>query len=377
MSQLLRTRILGPLHLWLGLASGLIVFISSITGCLYVFEEEIQALVYRKQLFVEPQKRPILRVGQVAELVRKDLLNATVQRVSRRHQPDRSYQVMLKDKRLVSVNPYTGALLGVRTMKNDFFAIDREIHTSLLLGKTGSTIIGISALTYLFMMVSGLVLWWPQTKRMIRQKFTVKWEARWPKINYDWHSVGGFYAMWLLLIIPATGLLWSFDWWENGLYALTGSVKDRAKVQSVYQPSIEPAPVDRAYAQVLALEPNAYESSVTFPGDSVGAVRVQVRYDKGAFYRKNTVYQFDQYTGAVLKGKRYQDLSRGDVARAAAYDVHTGGWLGLPGKVLAFLISLFSASLPVSGFLIWRNKQKVARKMAAKPIRRQTAERTA
>jgi uncharacterized iron-regulated membrane protein len=377
MSQPFKNRILGPLHLWLGLASGLIIFISSVTGCLYVFEEELQALIYQKQLFVEPLNRPILSVGQVADLVGKDLLKAKVQRVSRRHEPDRSYQVMLKDKRLVSVNPYTGALLGVRNMKNDFFAIDREIHTSLLLGKTGSTIIGISALTFLFMMLSGLVLWWPQTKRMIRQKFTIKWDARWPKINYDWHSVGGFYAMWLLLIIPATGLLWSFDWWENGFYAVTGSVKERGRVQSVYQPNAKPAPVDQAYAQVLALEPNAYESSVMFPNDSVGALRVQVRYDKGAFYRKNTTYQFDQYSGAVLKGKRYQGLSRGDVARAAAYDVHTGGWLGLPGKTLAFLLSLFSASLPVSGFLIWWNKRKTARKMAIKPARRTAAVRTA
>jgi len=366
----------GKLHLWLGLISGLIVFVSSLTGCLFVFEEELQALIHRDQLFVEPRTSPILTVGQVADVVRRDVPKAKLQRIFRRHEADRSYQVLLKDKRLVSVHPYTGSVLGIRDLKRDFFAIDREIHTTLMMGKTGSYIIGTAALIYLFMMVSGLVMWWPQTKRMIRSKFTVKWDARWPKVNYDWHSVGGFYLTWLLLLIPMTGLIWSFEWWENGLYALSGSpARDRAKVQSVYRPDARPASVDRAYAQVVALEPNAFESYVIFPADSVGALRVQVRYDEGSFYRKYTIYNFDQYTGEVLKGKRYQDFSRGDRARGAAYDIHTGGWLGLPGKFLAFMVSLFSASLPVSGFLIWWNKRKLARKAAAKPVRKPASAR--
>jgi uncharacterized iron-regulated membrane protein len=40
------------------------------------------------------------------------------------------------------------------------------------------------------------------------------------------------------------------------------------------------------------------------------------------------------------------------------YDIHTGGILGFTGKVLAFLLSLVAASLPVTGFLIWWGKQK-------------------
>ncbi|WP_431212086.1 PepSY domain-containing protein [Puia sp. P3] len=32
---------IGQLHLWLGLASGLVVLIVGITGCLFVFQKEI------------------------------------------------------------------------------------------------------------------------------------------------------------------------------------------------------------------------------------------------------------------------------------------------------------------------------------------------
>src|SRR6185312_4228738 len=48
------------LHLWLGLTSGLIVVIISITGCLFVFQKEISEVIYKDMLFVEPQSTPML-----------------------------------------------------------------------------------------------------------------------------------------------------------------------------------------------------------------------------------------------------------------------------------------------------------------------------
>jgi uncharacterized iron-regulated membrane protein len=40
------------------------------------------------------------------------------------------------------------------------------------------------------------------------------------------------------------------------------------------------------------------------------------------------------------------------------YDIHVGAILGLSGKVLAFFASLIAASLPVTGFLLWRGRKK-------------------
>jgi len=39
------------------------------------------------------------------------------------------------------------------------------------------------------------------------------------------------------------------------------------------------------------------------------------------------------------------------------FDLHLGFFMGLPGKILAFLASLICASLPVTGFLIWYNRK--------------------
>jgi uncharacterized iron-regulated membrane protein len=43
------------------------------------------------------------------------------------------------------------------------------------------------------------------------------------------------------------------------------------------------------------------------------------------------------------------------------YDIHVGAIAGLPGKILAFLISLLCSSLPVTGFLVWYGKKVKAK----------------
>jgi len=40
------------------------------------------------------------------------------------------------------------------------------------------------------------------------------------------------------------------------------------------------------------------------------------------------------------------------------YDIHVGAIAGMPGKIIAFLASLLSASLPVTGFIIWWDREK-------------------
>ncbi|MGO1817694.1 MAG: PepSY domain-containing protein, partial [Sphingobacterium sp.] len=43
------------LHLWLGLTSGIVIFVVSITGCFYAFQQEIRD-VTEPWRFVEPQE---------------------------------------------------------------------------------------------------------------------------------------------------------------------------------------------------------------------------------------------------------------------------------------------------------------------------------
>jgi len=46
-------RISDWLHLWLGIASGLVVFHLGITGCIFAFQKEITEFIHKKEIFVE------------------------------------------------------------------------------------------------------------------------------------------------------------------------------------------------------------------------------------------------------------------------------------------------------------------------------------
>ncbi|MBS1566334.1 MAG: PepSY domain-containing protein, partial [Bacteroidetes bacterium] len=69
------------------------------------------------------------------------------------------------------------------------------------------------------------------------------------------------------------------------------------------------------------------------------------------------------YTLAELKGTgvyatKYADAKVGDKIYRMNYDIHVGAIAGLPGKIIAFFVSLVCASLPVTGFIIWWGKKK-------------------
>jgi uncharacterized iron-regulated membrane protein len=65
-------KLVGKVHLFLGLASGIIVFIISVTGCLYAFQEEIQNATEEFR-FVTPQKASMLPPSQLQEIATKTL----------------------------------------------------------------------------------------------------------------------------------------------------------------------------------------------------------------------------------------------------------------------------------------------------------------
>ena len=99
--------------------------------------------------------------------------------------------------------------------------------------------------------------------------------------------------------------------------------------------------------------------------DKDDALEVIAYQDHGSWYNRNEYY-YDQYTLELFRvqGDRYTEANVADKLTMLNYDIHVGAVWGLPGKVLAFCISLICASLPITGFLVWWNKKKKAKKKA-------------
>lgn len=332
-------KIINKLHLIVGLGSGVVVVIVALTGCVWAFEEEIRYFTQREQLFVTAQQTPRVPVRRIMDAVKASDSSIKINQIRLFGEPTRAAQVFTADKRLLTVNPYTGQLLASRDQETDWLLINLKLHRTLLLGDVGKRLIYWNAWLFLLMLVSGFVLWLPARWRQWRASLTVKWSAKATKRTYDLHSVLGFYALPFLLLIVATGI----DMASHG-------EKKREK-PVVYQRLASTLILDQAVRSALAGA--SFETvRINLPKDSLNPLRVVIMYPTSGL-RKESTFTFDPATARLLDAKRHDQMTFGQRFWKSDYELHTGRILGLFGKFLAFLVGLTAASLPVTGFLIW------------------------
>lgn len=370
------------LHRWLGLITGLVVLILSITGCLFVFQQEISEWIRHDTFYADEvpvDQQPL----SIKELEKKAALALDTESLpyglTTYKDPSRNWSAMLykggqeswtyfgsmEVYKTAYINPYSGKIEGIVNEKNDFFQIVKGIHWSLLLATPiGQPIIVWSTVIFIVLLVTGLVLWWPKKwNRAGKQKsFKIKWGSTWRRVNYDLHNVIGFYFLILSLIIAFTGLYWYYPFVQKSLHFLgTGEYKlpdtSSKKVVSTYTEDAISAPLDIAYSKAWSEYPEAYGIALVAPADSQSTIRANVRPD-GQTYYSNSSLQFDQYSGELLSANQYEDKNAGEKLVSMNYDIHVGAIGGLPGKIIAFFASLVCASLPVTGFIIWFDRER-------------------
>jgi len=374
------------LHLWLGLGSGLIVFIVSLTGCIYVFENEIRGL-YEPWKFVDKQAQPFLKPTQLIKGAAAEL--GGVQPNSIRYgTKEESATVSNFDRKagtslIVYLNPYTAKVIHseVKTRKSnsDFFRFILNGHRGLWLPRAiGKQVVGIGVLVFVSLLISGMILWWPKKwiKSFRDKSFKIKWNASFKRKNYDLHNVLGFYAMIFLLLISLTGLVYSYTWYSKSVYWLTSGGKSMKAFSRTLSDSTSTLPyqqtsLDQLYSKIIAAD-KAEGMFISIPAKPADAIGFTVYLKAGRLYESNS-YTFDQFTlkpisdGSPFSG-RYADASAADKLRRMNYDLHIGAIFGIPSKIVAFLVSLISATLPVTGFIIWFGKKFKKKKKTKKEV---------
>jgi uncharacterized iron-regulated membrane protein len=362
---------IGKLHLWLGLGSGLVVFIVSLTGAIFVFQDEIRDAA-------EPWRLVAAPAANAAPLPPSRLQAAVVAHHAGAlpswttyYGPGRSATVYFTDKAggsyMSSLNPFNGQVLHEQNMRTDFFIIVQAIHMYLLIPNPwGEWVVGVAITIFLVMLVTGLVLWWPKRKQERRQRLTIKWGAKWRRLNYDLHQVFGFYIAAVAFIIALSGLFMTFGSWMKAASTVVNigkqypleetppTVDTLAAVVAPAQPL-----VDMAYQQIRQHSPTADMLLVGPAADRKQPVYC-LTYQRALHYYHRDEYYFHPVSGQLLRALPHTGKSAGKKLGDVNYDLHTGQLLGLGGKIVAFLVSLLSASLPVTGTLLWwgrRNKK--------------------
>jgi len=377
---------IGMAHLWLGMGSGLLVFVIAVTGCIYAFQAEISDAL-QDHRFVEIQNHPLLDPSALKKIGEETLPGKHMHAILYA-KPGKAAQIIYYSAApeyyyIVYVNPYTGKVLKVSDEFATFFRFILDGHFYLWLPPTiGQPVAATATLVFVVMLLSGLVLWWPKNSKAAKQRFSIKTDARWRRKNYDLHNVLGFYSLSIAMILGLTGLVWGFEWFAKGVHTVAGGERamlfEEPLSDSLQTYSGEKAAIDVLYQKMRSEYPTAEVLEVHIPTTAGSAIEVAINPDDETYWQTDYRY-FDQYTLKELSvdhmyGK-LADNKLGDNLIRMNYDIHTGAVIGLPGKILAFCASLIVASLPVTGFCIWygrRKKEKadggvVAKKKSSRP----------
>ncbi len=351
------------LHLWLGIVSGILVVIISLTGCIYVFERDIRDYTepYR---FVAVQEAPVLPPSALEAIAIKHKPGIKPSGVQYGI-PGEAAAVTFTQKgqgfTYLYMNPYTGAVLKEKVLNRDFFRLVLAGHFYLWLPpKIGQPVVSVTVIIFVIILISGIIMWWPKrwSKAARKQSFTISWKSRFKRMNYDLHNVLGFYVMLIAFAIAVTGLNFGFKWFAKAYYYTVTAGKTMPVVKKPLSDTTLLAanlvhPEDKVWqAAMKKYGPVTGLLQIQIPQKNADPIAVTYNPERKTYYKREFRY-FDRYSLQELPAPPQPEK-----IYRMNYDIHVGAAFGMTGKIIAFIASLICGSLPITGFIIWWGRKK-------------------
>lgn len=391
-------KIFRKIHLWLSVPFGLIITLVCFSGAMLVFENEVNEWFRRDLYYVETVKESPLSMDKLLEKVATTLPDSvSVTGVSISSDPGRAYQVSLSKPRRASlyVDQYTGEVKG-KSERSGFFMFMFRMHRWLLDSMNpgnegifwGKMIVGVSTLLLVFVLISGIVIWWPRTRKALKNSLKITATKGWRRFWYDLHVAGGMYALIFLLAMALTGLTWSFPWYRTAFYKVFGvEVQQRAAQGHEQKSDAQKRDTKLAAHREKKREGNDVRKgersrrpennhsdmySVTSPfvywqeiydklrhqnpeykQISISSGTASVSFNRFGNQRAFDRYSFNTDNGEFTETSLYQHQDKSGKIRGWIYSVHVGNWGGMFTRILTFIAALLGAALPLTGYYLW------------------------
>ncbi|WP_297895314.1 PepSY-associated TM helix domain-containing protein, partial [uncultured Campylobacter sp.] len=370
-SFLKRNKILFNVHLILSIVFSIPLLIIGVTGAILSYQHELEALINAGSKKVE-------KTGEM-QSVEKILQSFSEQTGAKQpvrlvvpKSDDEAFVIYANRNDAYLVNPYTAQIIG-KDRGTGFVLTVMALHRNLGLalsgnktaGEIGKQIVGASAVVMILLVISGVWLYFPRLKRKFAEAIKPNFKLKKYALFYNLHTSLGTLSAVIYLLICLTGLNWSYSWYNDAVMKLFVSS------QNLPQAGAQggPAHNDRAAAPAKegGKKPATYKFSdaqrayeifrssgieykeftlMLAAGDKIG-----VRYyepdapatarPKGASVKLNE--------GKVAEQKQTEGITVGEF-KDANYQLHTGYFFGLAGKILWSLVSLCMALFIFSGF---------------------------
>ena len=391
-------KIFRKIHLWLSVPFGLIITLVCFSGAMLVFENEVNEWFRRDLYYVETVKESPLPMDKLLEKVATTLPDSvSVTGVSISSDPGRAYQVSLSKPRRASlyIDQYTGEVKG-KSERSGFFMFMFRMHRWLLDSMNpgnegifwGKMIVGVSTLLLVFVLISGIVIWWPRTRKALKNSLKITATKGWRRFWYDLHVAGGMYALIFLLAMALTGLTWSFPWYRTAFYKVFGvEVQQRAAQGHEQKSDAQKRDTKLVAHREKKREGNEVQKgersgrpennhsdmySVTSPfvywqeiydklrrqnpeykQISISSGTASVSFNRFGNQRASDRYSFNTDNGEFTETSLYQHQDKSGKIRGWIYSVHVGNWGGMFTRILTFIAALLGTALPLTGYYLW------------------------
>ncbi|AFL89283.1 putative iron-regulated membrane protein [Terriglobus roseus DSM 18391] len=369
-------RAIFQVHLWLGVILTLYSIVIGLSGSVLVFRKEIEDHLYGRQLQVQPTVRQVTLADAVQRIERD---RSGWMSVGLRDFQSQDHAAMLLMRltanpastniRYVYFNPYTGQVVLDRMRYDNLLGWMTNLHYYLLSGRLGLTVSGWMAVGLLLLCVSGVLLWWPGVSRWMAAVVLHR-RSNWKRINWDLHSVVGFWSSAALLGVTFTGVYFAFALPIGGAIVVATGGSIQQAMQYVASPKARPAapgtpllPMDRAVAilnrELSPAPPAQYLQLPTRPGDVYGAISY---YPHTIEYTQMRRVAVDPHGGAVLAVADTHQMQFGMHVIQYFHAFHFGtfggaGPLGIVVRVVWVFVGLTPAMLAVTGLLMYWNRK--------------------
>jgi uncharacterized iron-regulated membrane protein len=238
----------------------------------------------------------------------------------------------------------------------------------------GKAITGACNLGFLFLVVSGLYLWWPKTKKAMgaamRFDFSLRGKAR----DWNWHNVAGFWSAIPLFFLVITATFFSYTWTTELLYKVTGNEPppkpagpppsggaERAERSGERRGEKQASAADGAtdysglgtHFATAQKQVDGWNSvNLRMPTSPGGALNFTVDRGNGARPDLRSAITIDAKTGAIEKTELYGSYNAARKIRLWVRWVHTGEAGGFVGQTIAGVASAAGALLVWTGIAL-------------------------
>jgi uncharacterized iron-regulated membrane protein len=364
-------RILWRWHFYAGLFCIPFIIILSISGSIYLFKPQIENLREAGYVAASTTGARSLPAQQI-DAAMSSMPDAKF----------RSYRLPQNDQEAIKItavknqqayfiylNPYTLSVMDIVASDSRFIEWIRELHGSLLVGENGSLLVELAACWTIFLVLSGMYLWWPKDSNGMAGVIYPRLKEGGRRFWRDLHAVIGMWISIFVLFLLISGLPWT-QVWGAGFKEVRKAVTHMTSSDWSINKKEQQQTLQRQSRAYIPLSNDVYQKSLTLGFAApleLSVADADNKIWKVSSRSQNMTLSQNAWldsTGKIIKHTDFNDKALLDRIIGVGISAHEGQLFGWANQLLGVITALGLLTLSISGFILWR-KRKPAKRLGA------------